>query len=286
MRWAEISDYHERERMMALSEAIKAAGVENEVHFIEAEAGSMASVLRDTMKDYDQIRIGGDICIHSLEHFAQIPIGAKQVGFADAIVYSEDQWWPRNFMAEGIHRAVVTDAKTINIGSGVFILGATCAARAAVAAFSRAGLQRFTISDPDEDRGEAFVETLRRTYFQVQFQFVPRHMITQLPSVHSVGVNTLVQGRDQGALEELLYFNFLEPGGLWIDMPIYPGSNALTEEASAAGAFVETGLQVAVYTDWLWAQSCGLEIDRVNYTKLLQSKLPRQTAAPESKTST
>ena len=277
MKWVEIADFHEKERLETLSLALREAGLENEVTFKTSNQEELAQALKEAKAEFSQIRIGGDLCNHVLEHFSNIPISPKQIGFADAIVCENGEWWPRNFISEGIHRAVVSDIKNLDVGAAVFILGATCEARAAVAAFSRMGFNKFTLSDPDEARGQHFVESLRSTYFQLQFQFVPRQMITQLPSVHFIAVNTMVKGRDDGAISELVYFNFLMQKGLWVDMALIPMNVELTEEAQAAGVSVEDGPQIASYTDWLWAESCfsraGVRLDRADYAAKLVRKL-------------
>jgi shikimate 5-dehydrogenase len=278
IRWCEISDFSEAQRMSALSETLSKAGIENEFSFVPASPTTLQVELKKAQKEFSQIRISGTLGQRALENYENVPIAAKLVGAIDAIVQeSPGEWWPRNFLAEGLQRAIVSDVKTLNIGSTAFILGTGWEARSVVAALSRIGFRRFTISDHDEKGGDEFIRTLHRNHFDVEFQFIPRKMITQLPSVHSFGVNTLVKGRDEGVLEELVYFNYLEMGGVWLDLPLVPMNAALAEEADAAGAIVEPGIKVAVATDTLWAEACfqssKLKFDSAAYHTLLAQAL-------------
>ncbi len=279
IKWIEISDVESRSagraRFETLSSLLSESGVENEIVLQETTGEDLQTSLKSAMAGFDQIRISGSIGSNVLEHFDNVPLSSKQIGAADALVKADGKWWPRNFLFDGILRAVVSDVKKLNLSGGVFVFGATTEARAAIGAFARLGYRKFSISDPREDIGQTFVEQLKKTHFEVQFQFIPRHMITQLPSVHSAGINTLVRGHDDGALEELFYFNFLEPMGVWLDLALFPLNEALSEEARAVGAFVESGISVAAHTDALWVEACfpSFALDREAYCERLSSAL-------------
>lgn len=281
IKWAEIADFSETIRMKTLSLALTRAGLENEVTFLGANRTNVADVVKQAQKEFSQIRIGGDLCADVLDLFENVPIAPKQIGAADSLLLIPGpkgrQWWPRNFLTEGFHRAIVNDVKSLNTSSAVFVLGTGWEARSAIAALTKIGFRRFTISDKHDQIDESFIASLQRTHFDVDFQFVARAMITQLPSVHSVALNTLVKGRDDGALDELIYFNYLELGGVWLDLPLIPSNDALAEEADAAGAFVEPGIKVAVATDALWAEACfsgsNFKFDRPAYRSLLSKAL-------------
>jgi shikimate 5-dehydrogenase len=271
IRWAEISDQPQPERLAAVSSALKSAGVDNEFVEIAAGEADFADVLERAKSEFDQIRIGGSLrdLVPSVSiRFSSSLLAIKS---ADALVQTKDGWWPRNFLSEGIHRSIVLDMQDIDLSAAVFILGATPDARAAASALSKVGFSRFTISDPDEARGQSLVGELESSYFKVQFQFIPKYLITQLPKTHSIAVNTLVKGRDQGTLADLIYFNFLEIGGVWLDFAINPPNPDLLVEAEAMGAVIELGARVLARTDLLWAEACFPNLDPSVFAEALQA---------------
>lgn len=268
IRWVELSMYPERKRYQALSAALKEAGCENEVEFIEVDQDHFEASLGTAQEQFVQLRLGGELCRRPVLFSSNMSTLMFALKSADAYVRkgpdgvavrshefardSNHTWWPENYLQEGLRRALVADVKALDFSGSVFILGAGSEAHAIVAALARIGFNRFSVSDPDEATGKIFVEEAGKSFFGNRIQFVPRHLITQLPSVHSVVVNTLVRGRDQGILDELYYFNFLKFGGVWLDLP-FDSNQDLDSEAGAVGAIIEPGYRVAAWTDLCWA---------------------------------
>lgn len=277
MKWAEISDRGEQKRFTALSQALTSFGIENEFHFLEASTETFNAVVGEARKSFDQLRIGGSFCVQLAEKLDSHTVLPKQIGAADALVQINKSWWPRNFLGEGVHRAVITDIPKLDISGAVFILGTGWPARAVIGALARIGFTRFTISDANAEGSDTFIESLKRVHFDLQVQFIPREMITQLPSIHSVAVNTMQHGEDDGLLSELIYFNYLGLGGVWLDLSLFPENGTIAEEADAAGAFVESPIKIATAVDMLWAEACIAKpdfcFDRAVYRSLLTKSL-------------
>lgn len=277
MKWAEISDQGEQKRFTALSQALTEFGIENEFQFLEATPETFDAVLKSAKRDFQQLRIGGSFCTQIVDKLDSFTVLTKQIGAVDALLHLDGAWWPRNFLSEGVHRAAINDVPKLNLTGAVFVLGTGWKARAVIGALARIGFTRFTISDKDGSNGESFIEGLKRVHFDTQMQFVPREMITQLPSIHSVAVNTLTTGEDAGLLSELIYFNYLGMGGLWLDLSLIPENSSIAEEADAAGAFVESPIKVATAVDAIWAEACvarpEFRFDRTAYRSLLSKSI-------------
>jgi shikimate 5-dehydrogenase len=261
-KWVEISSILHESRFTCLSSELAKAGIENQVEYIQvSDKDTFEKVLTEVKERFTQVRVGGLLCELLPSLLERMPANLLSLKAADAMLLTAGEWWPHNFLTEGLGRALVKDLKTLDLSGGAFILGANCEARAVVASLIRLGFTRFSISDPDNDRGQKFVDSIRTTYFGVTCQFVARHSITQLPSVHTMAVNVIEPGADDGALGELFYFNFLRSGGVWLDLAL-PGSQELEAEARAVGSRIESGYNVAAWTDFLWAKEAfGVDLD-------------------------
>ena len=282
VRWIELSTACERERFTALSEALKIAGVANEVEFRDIKTSEFEEALNECCANFDQIRIGGELCELAAKNPERQPSSILILKAVDSYVKEtgsqnmkgQVSWWPRNFLFDGIQHSLVNDVENLDMGGVVFVLGATAEARAAIGALVRIGFKRFTICDPGVTKGQALLRDLNQSYFSVQFQLVSRQFITQLPGIHSIAVNTLKNGEDDEAFAELFYFNFLKPGGVWLDLPMKNANTLLEAEAKAVGAFVESSLRVFRCADLSWANACfGVELDPVGYLDLLTKKI-------------
>jgi hypothetical protein len=282
LRWCEISDLGEPERFECLSEALTEAGVKNSFSLIQVSAENFESTLHQAQADFEQIRIGGTLREVLPRLMTRLPSSMISLRSADAFVRGESsvgvEWWPRNFLAEGLTTAIANDLKQIDFTGFVFILGARAETRAVVSSLVRVGFTRFNLTDPNEDRCKVMIDEFRRSYFNVQFHFVPRTMITQLPSVHSIAINFLQEDESEGMIQELAYFNFLRSGGVWLDFPLVTGNPALDAEASSLEAVLLSSARVLAHTDRLWAlASLGARIE----VELLENRLSlrRKSAA-------
>jgi shikimate 5-dehydrogenase len=275
VKWVEISTRAERERFTALSTLLKESGVQNQVSFIECGEEEFGAVLTQAMRDYDQVRIGGHHKQNAYQCSTHLPASVQTLKVVDAFVKGKDgEWWPRCFLGDAIMESISEDMTKLDFTGAILVIGAGADARAAVSAFVRVGFNRFNITDESDDLADAAVADLRRSFFNVQFNHVPRHMITQLPSIHSVAINTVSLAANDGIMTELSYFNFLKPGGVWLDLPLEPGAGSLDTEARNVGAMVEPASFVYARSDRAWCELCfGVVPSATRYRELLNQVL-------------
>jgi hypothetical protein len=262
VRWCEISTKCEQDRFKTLSENLNAAGVANSVDFIEIGVAEFQETLTRCKSEYDQIRIGAPLQLLLADLFDNWPADLNRSKVADALVKEtgsgslSQKWWPRCFLVDGLNYTFAKNPQALDLEGGVFILGATAAAFAVVASLARIGFRKFLLADSDDSKVEDFVVKLRAAHFSAQFQAVRRHMITQLPGVNAVAVNTLNAKEESEIFDELVYFNFLIPSGVWLDLALSDRHEQVDAEARNAGAVIRTPAEVAAATDVSWAFEC------------------------------
>ncbi len=273
IRWCTIADAYrapQEARYQALDKALQAAGLETSFEFLIADQSNMGEILEKAKLEFSQIRFAGQSGSWVLPLLIRLPSSVMSLKSADALVYDQKEWWPRFYLVEGLNQMLAKDVSALDLSGSVFIFGATCEARAAIAALSKIGFNKMIISDPDEAACSAFVEEMKRSYFGTQFQSVARQFVTQLPGVCSIAVNTLSAAEAKEAATEIAYFNFLKAGGMWLDLSIFPLNSALQAEAVSVGATILSGAHGLALTDQLWAKSVfQVSIDLAAYTAQL-----------------
>lgn len=293
-RWCEISTTPSEVRFKTLSKFLSAEGFDNEVEFIVAQPEEFPDVLARAQEEFDQIRLSGDHCQAVCQSSTRLPSMLLTLRSADAWMRSTgakgDEWWPRNHLADGIGHAIAMTVTNLDFSGGVFVVGASEVSRAAVAALVKVGFSRFGIVDPDDELCENLIEELKSSYFNIQFSAIARHLVTQLPGIYSFAVNTLVEGRDDGVLAELFYFNFLKTNGIWMDLAPLPVNFQLEAEARTVGASVVPGSVSYALADVAWAKAC-LKVQSLDHMKLAKaleeawveasSAMPPSSGAPE-----
>lgn len=273
IRWAVLGgDTEEHGRFTLLSAALKSAGLENEVCFVSADEDSLLTVVRNHEREgIGQFRLLGKLSEAAPRVFENVPGTMLMLKNADALVRGiEGRLWPRNFLYEAFTQIVAEDLRGLDFVEGAFVNGANSAARTVIAALVRTGFRRFNLTDADEDLAKRFLEDLRSTFFNIQFQFTRRSAVTQLAGIHSIAVNTTSADSDSTQLNELYYFNFLKAGGTWVEIPLAKANGALVNEARSVGAKVVPAERVNSLWDFVWAKSClGVSLDLVAYQQAL-----------------
>lgn len=273
LRWCDLTDRTDelaRSRFQILDEELKKAGLQTELVFETADPANLRGVLDRARSSFAQIRFSGRLGTSVIPLFDRLPSALISLKACDSLVSENGDWWPRFFLVEGLNQTIASDAAALDLGGSVLILGATSEAKATVAALSRIGFNKMILSDPDEKIGWAFVEELRRSFFGIQFQSVARKAVTQLPGICSIAVNTLTAIEDAKSIGELAYFNFLKPGGFWLDFSIFPLNSDLQSEAFSVGASSISAARVLARTDCLWAEAAfRVKIDFEAYASRL-----------------
>ena len=268
-RWCEICEVRELSRAGAIAEFLQESGVEQEFTFFQSEISDFRKTFENAVSaGFSHIRIGGDLRDHCLQISEQWPANMLSVRSADAMVLIENQWWSRNFLIEGLVRVLNESTHSPDLSYSVLVIGATAETRAVVAVLTRLGFRNFLIADPDRQKSESFTAQFKRFYFGVSFEAIEPSRVTQLPGACSVAVNTLTPVRAQGMLDDLMYFNFLKPNGVWLDLSLVPHNLELEQEARTVGADVKEASSVFARADWLWLKH-ETGIENLEFTTLL-----------------
>lgn len=254
IRWAEVAQSCENLRFETLSRFLNEKGVANEFTAINCELQDFRAQLDLALKNYKHLRIGAPYGETVLQNFTHLPALMINLKSCDVLVNRDGAWWPENLLHEALQTALADGQPTLDLTSSILVVGTGASARAIVAAVLRLGFNRVNITARSPEKGQALVEDLRKSYFSVQFQFIPQANLNSLPGIHSVVINTTPIRDDNTLLEQLYYFNFLAPGGMLIDCNTFPIETNLAKEAHDVGASVITGYLLACYTDVLWAE--------------------------------
>ncbi len=269
-------------RFQLLSEVLNHNGVENEVVHESISAMDLAARLPEYFQTFQQIRVSSSSCDEMRTLMSRAPSMTMSLKVCDAFVHEADGWWPRCFLYEAMQVVVAKHVTGLDFTGGVFVIGAGAMTRAVVGALVRVGFEKINITDPDEYLAQELIEDLQRTFFGVQFQFTKKQMVTQLPGVHSVAVNTIVGTDTNPELSEIFYLNFLKAGGAWIDLNLSPVESNLSAEARTVGAQVVNGVKVASITDCLWVKKAfALDLDESQYSEILRQSFVSEADVKE-----
>lgn len=275
VKWTEVAFQTLDWRYQALSEEIKLCGIENSyLGTVVKPDDDFLAAIENAKKNFSQIRFGRVFAEKALETYPEIPANLLNLKAVDSLVPELDVWWPRCFYFDGVMLSLVRDMKNLDLGAGAFVFGATWEARVIVAALTRAGYNKISLSDVDDVRGAKMTKELARLNFGVNFQYVQRSLVTQLPGTCSIAVNVLSLVEHPSIVADLSYLNFLRPDGIWMETQAYKEDSSLTVEALSLGTQVEPAVYLLSNVDEAWAERCfGVKIDLNRYRESLSRSL-------------
>ncbi len=262
-------------RWNLLVQCLQEIGVSSSYQKIETQDENFEEVLGSVLKKrFVGIRIGSIFGERLMQSFPQEPALLLSIGSADTLIKIHNQWWPRSLLYEALHYLLGYLGKEINFTSSALIVGAGSEARVAIAVLLKMGFKSFKITHRFADQGISLLAELKRIYFNVTFEYIPVNQLIMLPAVHSIMINTLTDEKDhKEVIPELLYFNFLEPGGEIWDFSMGNKELSLATEAQQIGTKYVSGCEVASWVDFLWCKHVFKKsFNKEKYKKLLMEE--------------
>lgn len=270
MKWSVVGRDIVQERYVFLSQFLKDCGVENEVSFHAPEREELLGFVEEQQKENQQIRIDAPYCHRIVQESTHLPSMIKTLKTADAYVLisrevgktRENQWWLRNYLYDAILQLAPNHFNDIDLKSPVLIAGSGAAAMTFLAAFSRLGFQRFSLTDLYIESAKKMVHDYQRRFFGLDIEIVASDSLTTLPGHFQVLLNTTPNVESNTILTDLYFFNYMKDHGIVIDLTMNPIETPLLKEATSVQTRTISGDLIAAKVDWLWMQSCGL-LDKV-----------------------
>ncbi len=145
-------------------------------------------------------------------------------------------FWPHLNFKEGIHSTILQHHPYLNTKGSGLVVGSSVEAIQAIFTLVELGLKHITLVTENNSRSFALQEFVRSSLFQIKFEVITKEKVILLPGIYSVMVCCEDLRGNTALLTALLYFNYLERGGL-IFNTLYPlEMMPLIEEALAIGA--------------------------------------------------
>jgi shikimate 5-dehydrogenase len=264
LKLVELTDVPWDVRWKPLGEVMeKHLGIKLDATVRQVTPESLGTEIGEILKsDANVCRLSSTLSARVFPFLTQTFEKSAKVGACDTLVRDKGGWWPRSLLVDATMRTFSQKIGILELEAPALVLGTEGVAKEVVGAMARTGYTSIDIVDDSTDHGKAFVEEMRRQYYQVRFEFVPFNAITTLPGVYSIVANTLPLEFENEQLDEIYFFNFLKENGVVIDLNIIPPSTPMIEEAKQLGARHLSGDFIAA------------ELDSLMVEEVLQKKIP------------
>ncbi len=265
-RWTAIAHDNEDARWKLMSEHLNRVGVSNE--FVPWTTPLEDWLQAEALQDFDHVRMSTRLGGEALKKLKVQSTWITLLGVVDGMFKREGSWWPLCALYESFNQLLVTLGPDMDHRSNVLLAGTGGSVRVALAAFFKAGFNHFLITALNQQEAEKIVNEVKRNFFGLKIDYVPKDAIVMLPGDTTVLVNCTPRLPENHLLSELAYLNFLRRPGFIFDLSLFGDRNDLREAADDAGVKYVSGVEIAARSDILWVNwAFNANLDLQEYMK-------------------
>lgn len=201
------------------------------------------------LKGFDLIRMSRSWARDASTLFAAAAPLITQTKFVDLIFKKNGILWPYLAHKDAIHSIVLERYPYLNTKSAGLLIGLTTESILSAACLVELGLKHITFVVEDEERDSTILKQLEKSLFEVRLEMISKDKVILLPGIYSVVICYEDLRTQAELLTALLYFNYLERGGLVINAAAPLEKLPLMEEAFAIGAKVVDLHEVQIHEE-------------------------------------
>lgn len=220
-------DYHQRSNPVALSE--------EEINSLSKDSTREAAP-HPLFLDYDLIRFERNWGVEAFHMVQATPPLMTSLQIVDMIYKKNGTFWPHLSFKDGIHSAILSTQPYLNTKGAGLIVGSSVEAIQTAYVLVELGLKQITFVVENDNINVNFLESMRRSLFQIKFEAITKEKIILLPGAYSAMICCEDLRARPELLTAILYFNYLERGGLILNAVFPLDQVPLQEEALAIGA--------------------------------------------------
>ena len=226
-----------------------------------------------SLKNVEFIRLNRQFTTKAFSLFnANTPL-ISTLKYIDIIFRKNSQFWSSINHKEALRSVILENQPSLNVSGAGLIIGFSTEALIAAFVLVEFGIKQITFVIENESDGQKITALLEKTLFEIQFEVINKDKVILLPGIYSA-VIIYDDLRDQDELvTALLYFNYLERGGLIVNAGCPLDEITLLEEAFANGAKIVDFMEVLVHEEILALQKI-IPINHGVLKKLLTFALP------------
>lgn len=224
----------------------------------------------DQFKSYRVTRLSRQWATAAYSLFkANAPV-IHHVHYIDCIWNNGGILWPQLIHKDAIHSVILERQPYLNIKGAGLIVGMSQESILAAFVLVELGIKQITFVTEDEEASESVITLLKQSMFEVAFEVITSDKVILLPGIYSVIICYEDLRERADLLTSLLYFNYLERGGLVVNAGTILEKVPLMEEALAIGAKVVDISEVQIHEEMMALRKV-MPLGQQVQQKLLQS---------------
>ncbi len=252
-RWVEIGQTEENPRYRALHQFLQEKSHQNTFEFVTSIGDELVETIKGLQRSVNTMRIAKEFGFYSLDQEYPYPSNLLNIKAHDTIERYDSTWLPRNYVMDAVKYCMTQEEIPTDISGSVLIFGTCPVAHSCFGALNALGFSRFTFVDPNPEQNvvDTKLDLLKSQNFGAEINKASNAMVTQLPGIFSVVVNTLEMEDESSIIDEMSYFNFLASDGVILDFRMEKEIRFI-KEAQKIGALTIDAYHLFSLADYRW----------------------------------
>ncbi len=254
-KWIYLSSQIQESHCQKLSDFLNTKKCENQFKLLPSTEETFEQDIKQAFEEYDYIRIGPEFLSQVKEKLSHLYVDVANLNVIDALRKDKSVWWPKSYINKAFVRFLTQNCNDAGVTFPALVIGANGVSRSISVGLVNSGYTNILITDLDEVKALQQIEELKKIYFNIDFEFVPKDKLTLLSGIHSFVVNTVPVTDHKDLFYELYYCNYLKKGAVVLDLNLYPIETPLLRLSKGIGSKVFSGHQFWAYHDLEWAKN-------------------------------
>jgi shikimate dehydrogenase len=205
------------------------------------------------------IRIPFGLSETFVKSFEAVPTLVKQLQCCDTLLNEAGQYWPRILIYDAIRKLVVESFPEHDVRGTGYVVCDDSLGRAMAAVLAHLGHRKIFLVGKSESFLQREVKLLQRHFLGVDIRGVLAEQLTMQSDRASMLVNCVDLETEHQLLQDIVYFNFMQRGGVVLDLgSCGSGKSPLNEEAQKAHLSTLDPILIRAANDFALIERLGL----------------------------
>ena len=179
--------------------------------------------------------VGDSSASEVLAAFSSVPREIELLQSCDSVLRVQNRWWPRNFWSMALRESLVARAQQLDTHRVAYLTGTGGHAFASLVVLAQLGFKRIMWVVTKFGDNELQKQFFLKHFFGVSVEFIVGQGLTLQANNGSILINTLTYSSGVDFLQDLIYLNFLQKGGVVVETQLESLDSQLLIEAGSVG---------------------------------------------------
>lgn len=233
---AEISPTGISDSFRHMKEFFKNHNLSILVQHIKSSPGeNIWEIHKEDLESCRAVRLGYEDSKPIVKNWAALPSLVRELQVCDTLMREDGQYWPRLLLQDSIRELIVKSSRDHDIRNAAYIICNDSIGRVMASLLTNLGHRRVFMVSQNERFLKNEIPIIQRFFLGIEIQGVLAEQLTMQADRASLLVNCVDLSGEQQMLNDIVYFNFMQQGGLVLDASFNNSKpSLLVEEAERA----------------------------------------------------